>query len=295
MLVPALALITTLIAADPQLEQNPVYQRLQEKGVSVGEETFVPLPPPVMADGASAAQQQKIMTEIAGSDSSLRRFLRDSVVASHVLRMDDVKQVGETTVKSVDFYFVVYSDLKTLQDKDVLEKLLGGGAKSAEEEGQQGDGKTLTAEDLKERNIPPIDEDHEGYGYGSYRLLDNVMLHMVGRSFYSQTDKSIIAAAAIDPRFTGDQKFPNIWQPITGKGTDETIGSPQPYDAAGMYAKITELADPKGAVFVEAHIIYAEPQAWFGGANLLGSKMPVIVQDQVRDFRRELKRIERDR
>ena len=49
-----------------------------------------------------------------------------------------------------------------------------------------------------------------------------------------------------------------------------------------MYVKITKLHAPAGAVLVEQHIVYAEPTGWFDGANLLRSKLPLVMQVNVR-------------
>jgi len=51
--------------------------------------------------------------------------------------------------------------------------------------------------------------------------------------------------------------------------------------------KITRLAEPAGALFVEQHIVFAEPTGWFGGANLLRSKLPPVVQYAIRTTRQE--------
>ena len=61
-------------------------------------------------------------------------------------------------------------------------------------------------------------------------------------------------------------------------------------DGAGMYFKITKLAAPEGALFIEQHVMFAEPAGWFGGANLLRSKLPIAVQDNVRTMRREFQK-----
>ncbi len=66
------------------------------------------------------------------------------------------------------------------------------------------------------------------------------------------------------------------------------VGQPQPYSGAGFYAKVTRLKEPEGALFVEYHQVFQEPKAWFGGANLLRSKLPLLAQDSVRDFRRKV-------
>jgi len=47
------------------------------------------------------------------------------------------------------------------------------------------------------------------------------------------------------------------------------------------------MAEPAGALFVEQHIVFAEPTGWFGGAKLLRSKLPPVVQYAVRTTRQE--------
>ncbi len=52
---------------------------------------------------------------------------------------------------------------------------------------------------------------------------------------------------------------------------------------------VTRLARPEGALFFEMHVVIHEPEAWFGGPNLLRSKMPLVIQENVRNLRRRLK------
>ena len=104
----------------------------------------------------------------------------------------------------------------------------------------------------------------------------------------------MIAAQKLDPRFARDAKFPNQWRPLTRKPTGGFAeGDAQPYGGMGQYVKVTALVDadgkPNGKLFIEAHMVFHEPQGWFGGANLLGSKLPLAVQDNVREFRRLLR------
>jgi hypothetical protein len=101
---------------------------------------------------------------------------------------------------------------------------------------------------------------------------------------WSRTDESVIAAAEIDSRFLNDKEFPNEWRLLNGKN----VGDPNPWDGAAMYLKITKLKAPEGAMLIEQHIIFAEPQGWFNGGGQLRSKLPVAVQDNARTMRREL-------
>ena len=65
-------------------------------------------------------------------------------------------------------------------------------------------------------------------------------------------------------------------------------GRPHPFAHAGGYAKITRLVVPADAVLVECHLVYEEPYGWFDGINLVKQKVPVMVQEKVRTFRRKL-------
>jgi hypothetical protein len=121
--------------------------------------------------------------------------------------------------------------------------------------------------------------------------LNQVELTVVGRSYWSRTEDSIVTAAMVDPRFTGDSKFANVWRPLTRAPNGQMQkGPPQPYRGAGLYMKITKLAEPAGALFVEAHIVYAEPHGWFDGQNQLGAKLPAVTQQKVREMRQEMLR-----
>ena len=65
-------------------------------------------------------------------------------------------------------------------------------------------------------------------------------------------------------------------------------GPAHPFTRAGGYAKITRLAEPATAAFIEFHLIYEEPYGWFDGINLVKQKIPAMVQEKVRTFRRKL-------
>ena len=110
----------------------------------------------------------------------------------------------------------------------------------------------------------------------------------MGHSYYTRSEESSFLASILDPRFAKDEKLAAKWIPLTlnektGKLED---GKPQPYSGAGAYTKATVLAEPKGAVFVEQHILFDEPKGWFNGANLLRSKLPIVIQDEIRLLRR---------
>ncbi len=105
---------------------------------------------------------------------------------------------------------------------------------------------------------------------------------------------SLLAATQIDPRFAKDSDFPNHWRKISRDDEGQRhLGPAQLYGGAGGYLKITRLHEPKGALFVEYHLIYTEPKGWFNGTDPLTTKLPAIIQSEVRTFRQELKQIKK--
>ena len=280
-----LALAGAVIGAEPHTTANPVFAQLVDEGIEKG----AALPQPSLADGLEADAQDAVLKEIVGRAYSLDTFKGRSPVAPQIIRMDDVASgTPDRRIRRVDAWFVAYGRLDAIADKQFLEGLMSDD--SSEEEGNA-DGKPLTPADLAARDIKiaPESAGFEAYAHGSFELLGKVKLTGASRSYWSRTDDSIVAAAMLDPRFTKDEEFPNQWQPIV-RGRDGTakLGDAVPYQGAGEYIKITRLENPAGALLIEFHLIYAEPKGWFSGSNLLTSKLPAVVQNQIRNMRREL-------
>ncbi len=286
-------LIAVLIGAAPtHQEQNPVYAQLLEQGVTAGFDSTYAIPEPTMPDGLDAAAQQKIIDELAGSSYTPDQLLRDSIVSRHVLNLE-LEDEG-APARRLDTWFVAYSDLDAISNKEFLETLLDSG--SGEDEVGE-DGHELTVPDLNARNIAidPANADQESFANGSYRLIKKVDLQGTLHSFWSRTPESIIIAGLLDPRFSDDKEFPNVWRAMNRAATGKLeLGEANPYQGAGFYLKITRMVEPEGALFVEGHMILSEPEGWFNGENLLGSKLPAVVQNRVRETRRQFKRAERD-
>jgi hypothetical protein len=107
----------------------------------------------------------------------------------------------------------------------------------------------------------------------------------------SRTKDSIVLASQLDPRFAKDAAFPNQWRSLTLKDDKEMLGDPSPFESAGMYIKLTRLHEPAGAIFIEAHQVFVEPKKWFEVPNMLKAKLPIVIQSEVRTFRKELTKL----
>ena len=285
----ALVLLATAPAQPPAKheDQNPLYKNLLDAGLDVGAKDKVKFPAPTMPDGLDAAKQTAALKVLIGTDYGYDEFTRKSVVAPQLMKIRDIAGGDpKAPARGVDVWFVAYGDAKLLDDDKFLDKL------TSANKGSGGKGGPLTKVELGKRNITlkPEDEKREGYGHFEFDFLEKVRLGGAGHAMWSRNGESVVASAEIDPRFLNDKDYPNQWRSITKPGGQVKAGDANPWSGAAMYFKITKLAEPAGALFVEQHIVFAEPTGWFDGANLLRSKLPVAVQENVRTMRKEFQK-----
>jgi hypothetical protein len=260
-------------------ERNPIYREVLERGIAVTKADQHKLSPPYLADGLDADAQRKFIEELGGRRYPWESLTRKSTVAQQIIQItDETLPNTDTKARVAHVYFVAYGDF------DAIAKA-GGLSEPGNTDGRQW--KPLSTDDLAAKKISVEDPDHESYGYFSNDLIEKVRLSGVLRTYWSRTEDSLVAAAMLDPRFDGDPDFPNRWQPLSRGRSGPVAGKASPYSGAGGYTKITKLHALDGAMFVESHLVFAEPEAWFNGANLLGSKLPAVLQHEVREARQE--------
>jgi hypothetical protein len=269
--------------------QNPVYEFLTTRGVPVGGDEVVKLPTPTLTDGMSAADQRRAIEAIAGESHTWDDLTRKSVVAPFVLKISNGE--GEHRGRRLDIWFVSYGSMKTLENQDFLQKQF----KSATSEGDPDNpssSKVLSAADLKSRGVKTTGRQEDTQYIGiEFTLLDKVRVQGTTESTRSRTAESNIAASFLDPRFANDPEYPNQWRPVTRDDDGRRhLGQAHPYSGFGGYAKATRLVEPAGAILIEYHAAFAEPQEWFSGTNLLRSKLPILAQIIVRQLRRGLEK-----
>ncbi len=279
------ALPQAVLAAEPD---NPIFAKLLAKGGLPGAGAAA-LPKPTLADGQGAAAQKAAIAAIADENHPFEALARKSIVAPLVLKISGDEESDSTaTVRRVDVWFIAHGSLSAITD-DAFWKQLKDAATGDRDshESTSGHVTVLTAEELKARGITdPADDRHLA---ADLTLFNRVRITGTMQAMQTRTPDSVLVAALLDPRFDRDRQYPNGWRAITHDEAGQPhFGEPQLYRTAGWYAKATRLAEPADAVFVEYHILFDEPAGWFNGANLLRSKLPLVVQDVVRKFRRRL-------
>ena len=283
-------MVALVSAADGGLE-NPVYRELIEKGIAMSDGSVVKLQPPILADGLDAAAQHAAIAEATGARASVEELVGKSYYAPVIIKVRTARRSDDEdpAKRMIDVWFVVRGKWDTLTSEDFLESVLAdkGNAKSrvVSKSG------ILTEQEMAARKLTATVEDdrQERFVYATFSLFERVEVSATRFSVLTRGEGSILTAGKLDDRFVDDPDYPNQWRPLVRDEQAEIKAGPaHPFAGAGGYAKITRLAEPTDAALVECHLIYEEPYGWFEGANLVKQKVPAMVQQKVRTFRRKL-------
>jgi hypothetical protein len=171
-------------------------------------------------------------------------------------------------------------------ESDFIKQFLSGKKKK----GGSDETTVMEPDELKKRGIQLLNGRNrkEQYSTTTMTLLDKVRVDGVMRGIRTNSPQFVLSATRMDDRFQNDKQYPNIWRHINVLDEEEKLGPPQSYAGMAGYVLVTKLPEPTGALLVEMHFLLPEPPAWFGGRNLLRSKLPTVIQDNVRSFRRKL-------
>jgi hypothetical protein len=284
-------LVLIVMLARKSAGENAVYDVLVGRGVKVSDQFTLKLPPPVLADGSAPGDQQRVIQNILAGRYDWDTFLRNSIVSPFVLKISDGVAESGPINRQVDIYFVAYGSLTSLATEDYLQKQLSLSMEN-DQTGDFGRAKILAADELRKRGITAESEPNGPRWVAvTSTLLGKVRISLTTQNVKTETADSVIVASIADPRFVNDTEYPDCWRALSAdEAGQRQVGPPQPYVGLGSYVKATALAEPKGALFIEYHVTFVEPQEWFHGTNLLRSKLPIVAQNIVRKFRRNLQK-----
>ncbi len=299
--------------SDERSEHANLLYQMTTAGIELSEAVSVQLAPPTFAtitgEPVDAASAQKALRRIAGPQG-VARFTRDSVVAPLFVQTDAIMgDAGERIGHCIDVIFVVHQSIAEIRRSKVLDKFKstamdGSKTKSSNDGGgDEGDDvessmtRSLTNDELSEYGVT-LDPEYETLGYLRLPLLEKVVLSGVARarrSVWSADDEAapVILTWILDSRFASASpeahSISNQWRAIERTATGQRrLGSPHPYAGMGGYVVLAALPGDAEASIVQIRFVIHEPTEWFQGRNLLRSKLPLLIQDRVRNIRREL-------
>ncbi|QDU90859.1 hypothetical protein Pla175_42720 [Pirellulimonas nuda] len=281
-------------AAEP-LSPHPVVNELATEGFEVAEGVRVIVSPPTVDASMDAEAQRAAVAALVG-ELRMEQFMKDSVVSPFELSIGEAgAELPSAKVRTLDLAFVAYGKLAVVRDKDLMQSVLGGGrggeGREAEEDGFEKYGEGLTQQECQERGFDLQLKGASRHHLTRFRfpLIEKVMIAGIvegdGRDFQAMLVESSMSPVSM----LDDKDFPTVWQEIPrGAQGDEDLGEPQPWRGLAGYLQTTELKFEPGAILVECHGVFVEPYDWFKGRNLLASKLPIVVKNNVTDFRRKL-------
>lgn len=255
-------------------------RRITTDGIKFANRQRVRLPPPALTASMDSDSQRRALDGIAGG-IGWKRFSRDSYVAPIEIDLQYVKDdEGQRVGHLVYVAFVAYCDINTLGDQDRIEEIFG--STTVDPKTDQYSAEELKAEQLAQWRIEGDGNDTK-YAAVRLPLLDRILVRGVIASQRDEGEDELTISWIMDPKFnpTTASRPTNRWSKLDTNETESYA-----YQGAGGYMHVTKLNETKGACLVEATMVIHEPTEWFRGSNLLRSKLPLMIQESVRKFRR---------
>jgi hypothetical protein len=268
---------------------NAIYDSLVGPGITIAPQETLKLPKPALEDELAPAQQRQVIESLLAGRYDWDTFTRKSIVSPFILKISEGTAESGPIIRRVDIYLVAFGKFDLLRSEDYLTKQLNLAANNDESD-TSGRAKLLTIDEMRKRNIAADAKPGDPRWLTmTSTLLGKVRISLTTQNMKTEGKESFLIASVADPRFVNDAEYPNRWQSLTVDDTGKRqTGPPEPYVGLGSYAKATRLTEPAGAIFMEYHVAFVEPQGWFHGTNLLRSKLPIVAQEMVRKFRRNL-------
>ncbi len=115
------SLFIVLLALRPCEAENPVFNALLSRGVTIGPREVVRLPAPTLADGMSASQQRQVIEAIPDNCRSWEDLTHRSVVAPYIFKISKADNSQQRLGRRVDLWFVAHGNLATLGNNEFLQ------------------------------------------------------------------------------------------------------------------------------------------------------------------------------
>ncbi len=282
------ALVADVREIEPAHAKNDVFSDVLAQGLDVGGKKFV-LRKPRFFDGQGAAEQKRILVELAESEEQLEAMMDNSLRAPNVFRKDETEVTDNApVVRTVDLWFVVYADLRQFDAASQVARLDG---RSAESGGIKYECHVLKDPDVRAAGItvgPEAAGEKTWFTQILAELPNQIKLEVTERGVATQTTESVVIATRTDPAFSKGKHPSNFWR----KGSDgegaQRAESVRPYQGGISYAKVSRLALKSGALIVEIHGAWVEPFEWFEGGGALSSKLKRAADEGIKKLREEL-------
>ena len=278
------------LICEAALAQNPLVVELSTTGFKTADGKQIVLPKPVLEDGMTAAEQEAALLPIA-KPKGRDRFYTGDIRSVFAFDVEQVKEFADgSKLREVEVFFVAKGTIEDVNENNLLDGV--GKPSQGSDEAIPQDSRELTEEELARAGLKNGKQDDGSYlSYGTIQvnLIDKVFLDVVTKSQTTKEEESLTMGTSLNESLAKLTELPSTWQPIVRVKNRLQLGTPKAdFFALAGYAKATALKNETGKILVEIHVMFVEPEAWYNGRNLLGSKLAPVIDDSVTKFRRKL-------
>ncbi len=263
-----------------------------EAGIVMPDGSRISLEPLVVRPEQSVLQRQAKLAELSGR-IDVKQFTRQSIQAPVMIQLSPIQdQQGNRLAHRLHSAFVAYAPLEKLRDDQLLKQVFGGAmdeaVPKAAERQVEGPSKEIPA-DVLEQLAVERPGDTERFQFVSFPLLNEV--EVKGTLYVRRTEGEdwIQLDWLLDPRFEAAGEYANRWSKETRDELGQAVRTePLPYTGMGGRLMVSVTDAENDQLLFESRMVLHEPEDWFTGDNFLRAKLPLAIQENARNFRREL-------
>ena len=298
-------LVAAMASSSLHAQGADLFSELSERGLEFTDQQRIALPLPTLQSAMTDRERTEALEKLAGK-LKWDRFSRDAVTAPVVVDIDTIDDAsGERLGLNVHSAFVAYTTLETLRDQDLMEETFGPAPidsttldsekrKAAASDAMRVVMRELSATELTQLGFAEqaaLTRSNVSFAYIELPLLNKVLVRGVIRIEKRQPAGAVEFAWRLDPSFNADEKYASRWTRLERDEVGKMVeGGSFPYTACGGWMGVYEIDREEKQLLVESQLLLREPTEWFAGSNFLRSKLPLMLQENARSFRRKIPR-----
>ena len=273
-------------AQDIKLE-GKLFAELTERGLPFSANDLIRLPLPTLLPSLTEAARAEALQKLAGKHE-WSRFSRDSVMAPITIEIETVNSSqGERLGMTVHNAFIAHASMERLRDKEAMEQIFGRPNDAAESNSVVT--AELTPEELRKLGFTEQADSAATYAYLELPLLNQIIVRGVVCIEKRERAGAVEFFWRLDPAFNSVEKYASRWTKLERNSVGKLLeGESFPYTGCGGFMGVYELDPAIKQLLVESRLLLREPKEWFSGSNFLRSKLPPMMQENARNFRRKM-------
>jgi hypothetical protein len=289
-MIQSLVVLTIAFLPCP-LSAQTLLEQLTKTGIDFGGYGKQVIPSPTLSIHESSFSDETL-EKITGQ-AGWEKFSQPSAVAPMMIRLEYVKNEADERIgHNVHSAFAVHAKLQSIQDKDLMQQIFGRQSDTGETGGLKLT--ELTAEQLKKITAASSELNTSGDNRAAARtysmvdviLLDKIRIHGLLGIEKTEGPSGFSLAWQLLLRNEPDE-LQGIWSKVAVVDGRSWASDPVAYAGWGGYIQVTRVSQSPEILVIESRMLMHEPMDWFSSSNYIRSKLPLVIQEGARNFRRK--------